>query len=60
MGLTGWLRRPPSTKMRKNGDLVLLMDLEDDRGASIRVICLGPVRERYKCVLMQACSRVDH
>ena len=46
--------------MRKNGDSVLLLDLEDERGASIRVICLGPVRERYECVLMQACGRVDH
>ncbi len=58
MRLTGWLRRPPSTKMRKNGESVLLLDLEDERGVSIRVICLGPVRERYECMLIQACCRV--
>ena len=47
MGLTGWLRRAPSTKMRKNGDSVLLLDLEDEHGSSLRIICLGPVRDRY-------------
>ncbi len=40
--------------MRKNGESVLLLDLEDERGASIRIICLGANKERYKCVLIQA------
>ena len=50
MGLTGWLKRPPSTKIRKNGDSVLLLDLEDEQGSCIRVICLGAVRERSACI----------
>ena len=47
VGVVGWLRRTPTTKLRKNGEAVLLLDLEDEHATSIRIICLGAVRERY-------------
>ena len=46
VGLAGWMRRPPITKVRNNGDAVLLVDLEDELGGSVRIICLNAVRDR--------------
>lgn len=46
VGLAGWVRRPPITKVRNNGDAVLLVDLEDELGGSVRIICLNAVRDR--------------
>ena len=61
MGVVGWLRRPPTTKQRKNGDAVLLLDLEDEHSTSVRIICLGAVRERYitaSCELLSVQARL--
>lgn len=64
VGLTGWVRRPPITKVRNNGDAVLLVDLEDELGDSVRIICLNAVRDRYQnfcvCVTSLEMSACPH
>ena len=58
VGLAGWVRRAPTTKLRKNGDAVLLLDLEDEHGACLRVICLGAIRDRCSPVCLSHTHRL--
>ncbi|KAL3145911.1 hypothetical protein ABBQ38_015279 [Trebouxia sp. C0009 RCD-2024] len=53
VGLAGWVRRAPTTKLRKNGDAVLLLDVEDEHGSCLRVICLAAVRDRMHAVMSE-------
>ena len=46
IGATGWVRKRPVTKQLKNGETVLLVDLEDENSARLRLICSASAKDR--------------
>lgn len=51
VGATGWVKKRPVTKQLKNGETVLLLDLEDENSARLRLICSASAKDRYSCHL---------
>lgn len=47
MGATGWVRKRPVTKQLKSGETVLLVDLEDENSARLRLVCSASAKDRY-------------